>query len=127
MVIIVGNIYVLNNTMPLSKGDMWGHVPKLSNTQKDSRYIEGLLIPNYPYLFQVYLATFFQLSGLPSPLSCQTLFAISFIGVLAFYALVKKWLPEKNIHSIAVLLIPLLGFGSFYVLNLKMQTPTYLY
>ena len=124
LVITIGSLYILNNTMPLSKGDMWGHVSTALQYSKGFPVHQGLLMPNYPYLFQIYLATLFPLSGLPSPLSCQMLFAISCVGALAFYAIVKKWLPEKNIPSIAVLLTPLLGFGSLYVLNLKMQTPT---
>jgi hypothetical protein len=46
---------------------------------------------------------------------------LCFIGIFSFYSFVKEWLPNRKLFSIATLLVPLLGFGSFYVLNLKFQ------
>ena len=82
-----------------------------------------MLIPDYPYLFHVYLATFFQLSGLPSSMSYQALFALSFISVLSFYSFIKGWFSRENVVFVAVILVSLLGFGSLYALNLKVQNP----
>jgi len=123
-VTLVGNIYVMNSTLPLSTGDMWNHLANALQYSKGFPIHEGMLIPGYPYLFQVYLATFFQLSGLPSPISYQALFALSFISVFSFYSFIKEWFSKKNLCSIIVLLIPLLGFGSLYAINLKAQNPS---
>jgi len=102
---------------------MWNHLANALQYSKGFPIHEGMLIPGYPYLFQVYLATFFQLSGLPSPISYQALFALSFISVLSFYSFIKRWFSKENVVSIAVLLVSLLGFGSLYTLNLKVQNP----
>jgi hypothetical protein len=123
-VTLIGNIYVMNNTLPLSQGDMWRHLAQALQYSKGFPVHEGILIPGYPYLFHVCLATFFQLSGLPSPISYQALFALSFIPVLSFYSFIKEWFSKKNLCSITVLLIPLLGFGSLYGINLKTQNPS---
>ena len=122
-VILVGSIYVMNSTLPLSLGDMWVHLAGALQYSKGFPVYGGMLMPNYPYLFYVYLATLFQLSGLPSAISYQALFALSFISVLSFYSFVKGWFSKKNVVSIAVLLVSLLGFGSLYTLNLKVQNP----
>ena len=105
-------------------GDMWVHLAAALQYSKGFPVHEGMLIPGgYPYLFYLYLATFFQLSGLPSSISYQALFALSFISVLSFYSFVKGWFSKTNVVSIAVLLVSLLGFGSLYTLNLKVQNP----
>lgn len=122
-VVFVGNIYVMNNTMPLSMGDMWDHLSQTLQYSQGFPIHEGLLY-SYPYLFHVWLATFFQVSGLPSLTSYQALFAISFIPVLSFYPFIKEWFSEKKLRSVALLLVPLLGFGSLYALDLKIQDPS---
>lgn len=124
LMVISGSIYVMSKTIPLSGGDMWGHLAQALQYQKGFPVYDGTLIPSYPYLFQVFLSTFFQLTGLPAAISYQALFALSFIGVLTFYVFIKKWLPERKMYSIAILMSPLLGFGSLYVLSLKAQNPS---
>ena len=123
-VIFVGSFYVMNSTLPLSRGDMWDHLAGALQYSKGFPLYNGLLIPDYPYLFYVYLATFFQLSGLSATISYQVLFLLSFVSILSFYSFIKTWFPKKNIAPISVLLISLLGFGSLYVLNLKAQNAT---
>ena len=126
LVTAVGNIYVMNNTLPLSGGDMWRQHAQSLQYSKGFPIHEGMLIPSYPYLFNVHLAMMFQLSGLPSPISYQALFALSFIPVLSFCSFIKKWFPEKSLHSITILLTPLLGFGSLYAIFLKARNQTML-
>jgi hypothetical protein len=123
-VVTVGSIYVMNNTLPLTRGDMWNHLAQALQYSKGFPVHEGLLFPGYPYLFHVCLGMFFQLSGLPAFISYQALFALSFIGVFSFYAFVRQWASNKKLGYVAILLIPLLGFGSLYLLNLKVQTPS---
>lgn len=65
----------------------------------------------------------FQLSGIPSPIAYQALFIVSFIPALAFFSFVKQWFPKGGISSVTILLTPLLGFGSLYAINLKVQNP----
>ena len=120
-VVLVGSIFVMNSTLPLMRGDMWDHLAGALQYSKGFPVHSGLLIPDYPYLFYVYLATFFQLSGLSASISYQALFALSFVSILSFYSFVKEWFPKKNIASISVLLVSLLGFGSLYILYLKSQ------
>lgn len=124
LITMVGGIYVMNNTLPLSRGDMWRHNALALQYSKGFPMYEGVLIPAYPYFFHIFLATFFQLSGVPSQISYQALFILSFIPVLSFFSFIKKWFPNKRVSSIAILLIPLLGFGSLYAINLKTQNPS---
>lgn len=122
LVTIVGNIYVMNSTRPLSGGDMWDHLAQALQYSKGFPIHEGMLIPGGPYLFHICLATFFQLCGLPSPIAYQALFILSFIPALSFYSLIKGWFPKrKSISSVAILLVPLLGFGSLYAISLRVQ------
>jgi hypothetical protein len=124
LVTLVGNIYVMEKTSPLSRGDMWRHLAQALQYSKGFPVHGGMLIPGYPYFFHVYLTTLFQLSGLPPPISYQALFAFSFIPILSFYSFIKEWFSEKNLCSIAIILVPLLGFGSLYAINLKAQNPS---
>lgn len=122
LVVVVGNTYVMSNTLPLSGGDMWDHYANALQYSKGFPVHEGMLIPSGPYLFHVYLATFFQLCGIPSPIAYQALFMLSFIPALSFYSFIKGWFPKaKSISSVAILLVPLLGFGSLYAISLKVQ------
>jgi hypothetical protein len=121
ILVIVGNIYVMSNTLPFSAGDMWRHLAQALQYSKGFPIHEGMLIPGYPYLFHVCLAMVFQLSGLPSPTAYQLMFLLSFIAVLSFYSLVKQWIRQKRTSFVAILLVPLLGFGCLYAINLKIQ------
>lgn len=123
LIVIFGNFFVMSNTLPLSGGDMWNHYALALQYSKNFPVHEGMVIPGYPYLFPIYLATLFQLSGLSSPISFQAMFALSFIVVLSFYPFIKEWFRKKEFTTMAMLLIPLLGFGSLYLLSLRINNP----
>jgi len=121
LVNMVGNIYVMSKLMPLAWGDMWRHHAQSLQYLKGFPIHAGILIPSYPYLFHISLAVLFQLSGLPSPITYHALFILSFVAVLSFYSFAHTWCSRKSTNFIVMVLISLLGFGSLYVLNLKIQ------
>jgi len=113
--------------LPLTPGDMWGHHALAIQYLDQFPVYRNLLIPGYPYLYHIYLATVFSLSGIPSAITEQALCVLSFIPVLAFYSVVKAWFKEKtdkNIPIMATFLSTLLGFGSLYATYLKLTEPT---
>ena len=120
-VTIIGNLHVMSKTMPLLRGDMWRHHALALQYFKGFPIHAEKLIPDYPYFFDICIATFFQLSGLPSPIAYQALFILNFVAVLSFYSFIKLWCSKESVSSIVLLLIPLLGFGSLYAFNLKIQ------
>lgn len=122
LTIVVGSLIVMYNNFPLTPGDMWTHH---GQAIQYSKYFPPL--ESYPYLFHIYLASLFSLSGIPSAITEQSLYILNFMPVLAFYLALKSWFnrdEDKRIPTIALLLSTLLGFGGICALYLKFIDPT---
>jgi hypothetical protein len=120
-IIAIGSIAIAVFTMPLMRSDMWTLYSYAVDFSKGFTVHGDFIIPAYPYLLQIYLTMLFPLSGLPSTITLQTLFAFSFLPVLAFYSMVKKWFSGKNSGKIPVIsayLSILVGFTSLYTIYL---------
>lgn len=122
-VIIIGNIYVMNATMPFSNGDMRVHLSLVLQYCKGFPIDNGVVAP-YPFMFPVSLATIFQTSGIPSAIAYQSLFVIGFVPMISLFVLLSTWLPERKARVYGYILAPLLGFGSIYALFLKIADPS---
>ena len=121
-VVIVGSFAVMLLNMPLPWCDMWFlHSQALEFSKGFPQ-----LIYNYPYLFQMYLSVFFFISGLPSALTMQLLYLLSFMPLLGFYSMTKQWFTEKRgekIAAVSTFFAILLGFSSLYMLSLNAINP----
>lgn len=125
LTVSIGALYVMFFCMPLTRSDMWIIHSQALDLSK------GFPIDRstYPYLFQMYLSVLFKLSGLHSALTMQMLYAFSFLPVLAFYIMIKKWFMNEDnnlrakIPVIGTYLSVLLGFGGLYMLYLRLSDP----
>jgi hypothetical protein len=120
-VVMVGSFAVLLFNMPLTWCDMWYLHSQALEFSKGFPQIF-----NYPYLFQTYLSVFFFVSGLPSSLTMQLLYLLSFMPLLGFYSMTKQWFTEKRgekIAAVATFFGILLGFSSLYMLYLNVANP----
>ncbi|MEX0569185.1 MAG: hypothetical protein Q6363_008520, partial [Candidatus Njordarchaeota archaeon] len=127
-VVMVGVLITMTSNFPLTPGDMQRHHGLALQFLNGFPLHGGKLVPAYPYLFHIYLAVLFSLSGFPSALAEQSLFVLSFMPLLAFYSAVKVWFNEKEdqkIPLLAVLLSVLLGFGGLYAVYLRLTRPAY--
>ena len=124
VIVMVGSFIVMYYNFPVTPGDMWGHL-SFSNLYSQGFPVSGSVsISAYPYLFYLYLATYFSMAGIPSAIALQSLYVLSFMPVLAFYLAVNEWVNEKKDKGSAVLatsLSILLGFGSLYALYLELS------
>ena len=121
-------IIVMINNLPLTSGDMQRHHGFALQFLDRFPVYGGKLIGYAGYLFHIYLAMLFTLSGIPSTLVEQGLYVFSFMPILAFYSLIKAWFNEDydgKLSLIAVMLSVLLGFGGLYALYLKLAEPAY--
>ena len=124
--VMLGTLTVMLSNMPLTSGDMRQHYGfALQFSQRFPIYAGKIITYSGGYLFHVYLAVVFSLSGIPPALAEQGLYLISFMPVLAFYSAMKAWFPERKekIPIIATFLSTLLGFGGLYALYLKYTQP----
>lgn len=121
-VVMVGTFVVMLYNMPLTRSDMWQiYSQALEFSRGFPQYIS-----NYPYLFQIYLTTFFSTSGLPSSITMQLLYLLSFMPLLGFYSMAKQWFAEKGaekIVAVATFFGVLLGFASLYMVYFKSIDP----
>jgi len=121
-VVMVGALAVMLFNMPLTRSDMWFVYSQALEFSKGFPQF----IFNYPYSFQMYLSVFFTVSGLPSALTMQLLYFLSFMPVLGFYSMAKKWFIEKRddkIAAVATYFAILLGFASLYLVYLGVINP----
>jgi len=121
IIAIASTVIALFN-MPLLRSDMWTVYNYALEYSKGFPVHGDFLLP-YPYLFQIYLLMLFALSGLPSAITLQMLYASSFMPVLAFYSMVKAWFNGKNNGKIPVIsayFSILLGFTVLYTIVLKL-------
>ena len=118
---------IMINNLPLTSGDMLRHHGFALQFLKHFPVYGGKLTDYPAYLFNIYLAMLFTLSGIPSPLTEQGLYVLNFIPLLAFYSLIKDWFSEEDSRFplIVVMLSTLLGFGGLYALYLKLIDVTY--
>jgi len=124
--IILGSLIVMLSNMPLTSGDMRQHYGfALQFSQRFPIYAGKMIAYSGGYLFHVYLAVLFSLSGIPPALAEQGLYLTSFMLVLAFYSAMEAWFPERGEKTpiVATFLSILLGFGGLYVLYLKYMQP----
>jgi hypothetical protein len=116
------------SNMPLTSGDMRRHYGLALQFSQGFPIYAGKIIGYLGgYLFHIYLAIVFALSGIPPALAEQGLYLISFIPVIALYSAVKAWFSEKEdkIPMITMFLSTLLGFGGLYALYLKCIQPAF--
>ena len=126
--IILGSLIVMLSNMPLTSGDMRRHYGfALQFSQRFPIYAGKIIAYPGGYLFHVYLAVVFSLSGIPPALAEQGLYLISFMPILAFYSAMKAWFPEKEEKTpiVATFLSILLGFGGLYALYLRYMQPAF--
>jgi len=128
-VITMGSTIIMINSLPLTTGDMTRHHGlALQYSNEFPVYGQKLITYRGGYLFHVYLAVLFALSGIPSALALQGLFLWSFMPILAFCCFIKAWFngDDDEKHAlIAIMLSILLGFGGLYALYLKFTDPAY--
>jgi hypothetical protein len=124
--VMLGTLTVMLSNMPLTAGDMRQHYGfALQFSQRFPIYAGKMITYQGGYLFHIYLAVVFSLSGIPPALAEQGLYFISFMPILALYSAMKAWFPERKeeIPIIVMFLSTLLGFGSLYALYLKYAQP----
>jgi hypothetical protein len=123
LTVAIGSFAVMYYNFPLTPGDMMDHHGLAI------QFLERLPVYEaYPYLYPIYLAALFSLSGIPSAITEQSLYILSFMPVLAFYSVVKTWFngdEDKRIPTVTLILSILLGFGGIYALHLKLTDPTF--
>jgi len=95
-VVIVGTLAVMLYNMPLTRSDMWTiYSQALVFSKGFPQYI-----PNYPYLFQIYLAVYFSISGFPSSISMQLLYLLSFLPLLGFILWRSSGSTKKEVKKL---------------------------
>jgi len=128
IVVMIGVLITMTSNLPLTPGDMQRHHGVALQFLNSFPLHGEKLIPAYPYLFHIYLAVLFSLSGIPSALAEQGLFVLSFMPMLALYSAIKTWFSKKEDQKIplaAALLSILLGFGGLYAIYLRLTEPAY--
>jgi len=128
LTVTISSLAVMYYNFPLTPGDMWNHQAQTIQYSQGFPVYRDMLIPGYPYLYHIYLAALFSLSGIPSAITEQSLYLLNLILVLAFYSAVKEWFKEKKDKGVPILaafLSMLLGFGSLYATFLKLTEPAY--
>jgi hypothetical protein len=122
--VMLGSLAVMLSNMPLTSGDTRWHCGYALQFYRGLPVYAGRIIA-YPYLFHVYLAMVFALSGIHPALAEQGLYIISFMPVLAFYSAMKAWFParEDKTPVVATFLSTLLGFGGLCALYLRLTYP----
>lgn len=129
MAIIVGSVAIMISNAPLTPGDMRAHYGTALEYSNGFPVYGGKLITYQGgYLFHIYLAVLFALSGIPSALAEQGLYILSLMPILAFYYSIKVWFngtQGQKMASKAIMLSLLLGFGGLYALCLKFTNPAY--
>jgi hypothetical protein len=119
ILVVISTYYLYSGTII---GDQWFHhgiaLEFLMNTYKDYSQL-GVNVP-YPPLFSAFLASFFDLSGVPTVNAYVSLNFLNFMPIIAFYYFFVKWIPtKKRAALLATTLFTLSsGFGWIYVLNL---------
>jgi len=119
-VILIGYIYIVQVTYPLVAGDPWDMLLRANQYSEQFQIHWGLIMPsegNY-FLFNIYLAVLYSVSGLPCAISYELMYLLGFLPVLAFYASLKSWFADKKskIPLIATSLSLLLGYMSILTL-----------
>jgi hypothetical protein len=121
---IVLTTYVFYNGSII--GDQWFHhgraINFVSGSFKDLAAYD-LDVPYPPFLSSL-LASFFQLSGIPSVNAYVSINFLNIVPVLAFYYFFTRWMPNKNYKRAGLLASTLFmlssGFGWAEVLNMGM-------
>jgi hypothetical protein len=105
-------------------GDQWFYhgqaLSFLSNTFRSGAISNEIL--SYPQLLPAYLASFFNLSGLPSVNSYAAISFLNILPVFAFYYFFSNWVPryaKKAAILGSALFMLSAGFGWLYVLYLS--------
>ncbi len=114
---IFGNLAVMVANTPLTVGDMQLHHGIALQYLNAFPAYGGKLVPPYPYLFHIFLAVLFSISGSPTALTEQSLFVLNFMPLLALFSVASIWFKERTkwkMASITVAFSTLLGFGGFY-------------
>jgi len=128
LILLVGaSLYVIAQNFPMPRGDMWRHLWMSQVYTKRLPVHGNILVGEYHYLFPIYLASLTTASGLPHLVTYNMIFLLTPIGILALYATLGAWFnkpSEKKIRDMGAFLGLLLGYGSLYVLCLKLVAPT---
>jgi len=122
LTIIISSLFVMFYSFPINLSDMRFHLGQALQYSKSFPVHSGLLIPDTPYFFHIYLATLFSLSGISPAVTEQSLYILNFMPICALYSAVDVWFKEKKYERIAIIatfLSTFLGFGGLYALYLK--------
>ena len=111
VVVIVLMLYstTVSYIFPFFGGDMTTHNGAALNFIKEG--IASATYPTYPYLFQVNLASFYVLSGVPSINAYDALSFFIIMPYLALYSMVSAFFKSRKIPAIATVFTIFGGFG----------------
>jgi len=111
---VVGSSLVLI-TSPKIIGDMIVHHDLALNVLSTG-FPKSL---DYPWFFSLYLGMLFVMAKSSSIVIYDTLFALNFLPILAYYTLANSYLKSRySLSLLATLFSMSLGFGSLYLLGL---------
>ena len=120
--IIIGS-YAVTLGNPYQAGDQWLWIGRSLQFLKGSfPVVNNRIIPFYPWWFDLYLTSFFIISGVPVLNAYGSLSFLAVLPSITFYLLLGQFFKQKRkVQLVGTVLTTFLGFGWTYYLYQKLM------
>lgn len=119
-IIVIGS-YTITLGNPYQAGDQWEWIGRSLQFQKGSfPVINDRVIPFYPYWFDLFLSSFFTISGFPILNAYGSLSFLTVLPTITLYLLLGQLFKQKKAPLVGTVLSTFLGFGWMYFIYQKL-------